>query len=258
MKRKDIIFCLVIIILFFTIRRLPIDVLFHTGKFDAHAKDFKAIIMAIVITGGSYWVARKFNLTGKGGFSGHEKKNYWMLLLPLIFPGIMFGVNIEITCFDDFSAVLIFFSVFLFKGLVEETVFRGVIQGYLLKNYPKRSYHFSCFLSASLFAVCHLTNLEYTVSYNVIIQVIYAFFMGLLFSALLIRTNNVWLLGLVHGLLNSIVTGCETNNHLMSGTGTTSTFFEYVIQMLGVTLIFSPMLFVYWMLIKTIPKSYHN
>ncbi|MBK9569425.1 MAG: CPBP family intramembrane metalloprotease [Chitinophagaceae bacterium] len=110
-------------------------------------------------------------------------------------------------------------------------------------------------MSASLFAVCHLTNLEYTVSYNVIIQVIYAFFMGLLFSALLIRTNNVWLLGLVHGLLNSIVTGCETNNHLMSGTGTTSTFFEYVIQMLGVTLIFSPMLFVYWMLIKTIPKK---
>ena len=258
MKKRDIIFCLVIILLFFTIRRIPIDKLFQAGKLGNYAKDLKSIIMAIVISAGSFWVARKFNLLEKGGFSGHGKRNYWMLLLPLIFPGIMFGVHIKLSCFADYTAVLIFFSVFLFKGLVEEIVFRGVIQGYLRKNHPERSYHFSCFLSASLFALCHLTNLEYTASYTVIIQVVYAFFMGLLFSALLIRTNNVWLLGIVHGLLNSMVTGCETNDHLMSGNGTISTFFEYVIQMLGTILIFSPMLFVYWMLIKTSPKNYHS
>ena len=68
--------------------------------------------------------------------------------------------------------------------------------------------------------------------------------MGLFFGALLIKTNNVWLLGIVHGVLNTFSYRCEEmqDNYLSK---------IDIGSLLGMLLMFSPVLIIYWLLMIT-------
>jgi membrane protease YdiL (CAAX protease family) len=177
-----------------------------------------------------------------------------MLFLPLIYPGLILSSGFNTGCFTSVLSFTIFFVTIITKGLLEEVVFRGVVQGYLLSRYPDKTYHYSCIISSVLFALVHFTNLQYGDFRSVMQQVIYAFFVGMFFSALLIRVKNVWLLGVIHGLINFMSIACrnkltETNEIKIAESQTT-----LFVQIAGVTLIFLPALFCYWILIKTAKK----
>jgi membrane protease YdiL (CAAX protease family) len=254
MRRKVFFFCLIILIGVFLIRKIPINLLFDKTEWAVYSKNLKEIILGALIIGGCVLVAKWKGLLAVGGFVNAKTKNFWMLLIPVIFPGLAFITDFDIRCFDEI-AVLIFSTLAIFvMALMEETVFRGVIQGYITRQYPAMSNHHKCLITASLFSLIHFSNLQYYELIGVIQQVVFAFYMGLLLSALLIRTNSVWMLGVTHAVLNVISFRCAERADGIDTIETSASSyigFSGLANILGVVLILSPTLIVYWFLLRT-------
>ena len=243
MRWKDFFFCIAIIGLALLIGRIPVqDLLENMGV--PEAEDVRYIITGTIIILVCVLIARSKKILIPGGFLKPIKKNYWMLLLPLLFPGLVFVVNLDLGCHKGNLAVGIAILTFLIRGLMEEVVFRGVIQGYLIRQNPGKPLHKVILITAIFFALIHFINIRHSGIQNVLLQIIYAFYMGLFFGALMVRVNNVWLLGLVHGVLNMFSVRCgETQDNYLSKIDIGS--------LLGMLLMFSPVLIIYWLLMIT-------
>jgi uncharacterized protein len=243
MRWKDFFFCIAIICLVLLIGRIPVqDLLENNGVADP--TDIRYIILGITIILVCVLIAKRKKVLISGGFLRPIKKNYWMLLLPLFFPGLVFVVNLNFGCHKGNLALGITILTYLVRGLMEEVVFRGVIQGYLRKQYPDKSLHKIILITAILFALIHIVNIRHSGIQNVLLQIIYAFYMGLFFGALMVRINNVWLLGIAHGVLNTFSFRCvEMEGEYLSKIDIGS--------LLGMLLMFSPVLIIYWLLMIT-------
>jgi membrane protease YdiL (CAAX protease family) len=243
MRWKDFFFCLSVICLVFLIGKIPVQELLENNGV-AYASEIRYIITGTIIILACVLIAKSQKILISGGFLRPKMKNYWMLVLPLLFPGLVFVVNLNFSCYNGWLAIGLTILTKLIRGLMEEVVFRGVIQGYLSKKYPDKPMYKIILITAILFALIHFVNIQYSGIQNVLLQVIYAFYMGLFFGALMIKINNVWLLGIVHGLLNTFSIRCiEAQDDYLPKIDIGS--------LLGMLLMFSPVLIIYWFLMKT-------
>lgn len=88
-------------------------------------------------------------------------------------------------------------------GLVEETVFRGVILGCLESRYNKP---IAALVSSLLFAAMHLIGRHLDVAST--IQVLTAgTVVGILFSLITFESNSIWNSAIVHGIWNFVIAG---------------------------------------------------
>lgn len=249
MRSRDLFFCLAVIAGLILISKIPFSVLFNTQQLYTYSKDFKAILIGLIVFYVYWKVTTKYKFFNPGKHSNFKKNNYWMFLIPLAFPGLLLASKFNIQCYTDFFSTVILLLAIYARAFVEEIVFRGFIQGYLTKQYPEKSPHQICLVTAIFFALIHFNNVQYNELSGVINQVIYAFYMGLLFSALLIKTKNIWLLGVVHGTLNFITSSCSTKS-LLSDNPMQNSIAEYFTQTLGIVILFSPILLIYWLLLN--------
>ena len=137
-------------------------------------------------------------------------KHKWYTLIPvyLIILGIiplMYDFNFTGIDINDILMLLI---GTLGVGFLEEIVFRGVLQSYFLKHFQKNkdAIYIGVILPSVLFGCMHLLNLTDPESdtLEVVIQVIYAIFLGVCFGAILLKTNRLLPLAIIHGLINFV------------------------------------------------------
>jgi len=86
----------------------------------------------------------------------------------------------------------------LTRGIWEEVFFRGIILVLFMRLYPKRK---AVFFATFLFAVVHLNPLA--LNLHMVVDVISIFFMGLLFTYLVLKTGSL-LSGIVFHYLHNI------------------------------------------------------
>ncbi len=89
-------------------------------------------------------------------------------------------------------------------GFFEETAFRGVVFLGILKKRPtsKKWTFCSILLSSAVFGLIHIINLYHSSPLAVIMQIGYSFLIGAMCSVVLMRTANIWLCVILHGLFN--------------------------------------------------------
>ena len=103
-------------------------------------------------------------------------------------------------------------STWIFVGIGEELLFRGYILNHLYQSVVKwgnrRRTLFAILLSSLFFALWHLpvriyelVNGESSV-WLILLSVVVLFIMAIGFACLFIRTNNILLVGLVHGVMD--------------------------------------------------------
>ncbi len=253
MRRKDLIFCIIVVAAVYFFRKIPLHLVFEEMGFGTYSSKIKSVVFGLLIIGAGIIIAKQKKILQYGGFIKPDRRNFWMLLIPLFFPGLLFATDLELNCLNAIKPILMAVTLIFVSALMEEIVFRGVIQGYLRAKYPEKSRNSICVITAVFFALVHLTNVEYFDLEGVLQQVVYAFFIGLLFSALLYRTNSIWLLGLLHGLLNFLSYRCD--DEIIIGQHTETVSYQISLAGLanigGVILLLSPVLFIYWLLLKT-------
>ena len=89
-------------------------------------------------------------------------------------------------------------------GLFEEMAFRGVIFLAILKKKPEdKLWQFaSIALSSVIFGLVHLVNLIESSPSAVFMQIGYSALIGAMCAVVLMKTANIWLCVVIHGLYN--------------------------------------------------------
>lgn len=93
----------------------------------------------------------------------------------------------------------------LMIGLFEEVTFRGVIFLMVLEKRRKTVWDIfiSVVITSAVFGVIHLTNILMGAGVGgVIMQIGYSFLIGGMCSVVLIKTRNIWLCALIHGIFD--------------------------------------------------------
>lgn len=160
------------------------------------------VLQILLIIGVLWWFKLRFkhsNYSGVLVFRNFGRA--CLLMLPgLFFIGInAFGLNIENF---KFGIVLLGFV----PAFVEEITFRGMIIPNIMRIFNRsKGIWLSLFLSAGIFGAIHSMNIIAGANVGTtIFQVFYAFAMGMLFGAVLIRTGNLWTCIICHGTIDSL------------------------------------------------------
>ena len=100
--------------------------------------------------------------------------------------------------------VLLLLAECMMVGFFEEIAFRGVIFLGILKKNPedKRWAFISIALSSVVFGLVHLVNLLENSPSAVFLQMGYSALIGAMCAVILLKTANIWLCVLIHGLYN--------------------------------------------------------
>ena len=127
-------------------------------------------------------------------------------------------------------------------GFFEELLFRVFVFSALFyvafnNKSTKKRYYLSLFWASLAFGLAHLPNAlkAGTEYYGILNQVVFAFFIGLVFQGLLIRFKSIVLIGVLHGLVNyfgAYRTNLEIPREIPSGT-----FQEFLLNLLILTTI---------------------
>jgi membrane protease YdiL (CAAX protease family) len=103
------------------------------------------------------------------------------------------------------SNILLLLFACLMVGIAEEYLFRGLLQALFLRKYAshKNGVFLSILLASVFFGVFHLLNLAKNDNVGqVLVQVVYAMFIGFFFGVLLLKTNKLIPIAITHGLIN--------------------------------------------------------
>jgi len=134
----------------------------------------------------------------------------WRFKYLNLIPIYLFIIGIVSVCSYDFSLIafpnliLLFFGC-LMVGFAEEYLFRGLLQALFLKKYAshKNGIFISILFSSVFFGAFHLLNLTKNDNTGqVLIQVLYAMFIGFFFGVLVLKTNKLIPVAITHGLIN--------------------------------------------------------
>ncbi len=166
-------------------------------KLDSVAKDlwiinfrmglFPLLALFICFAGDIYLFFKYVNLIASQGFLNENK---------LVFSGP----------FSLFLALFVYIAV----GFSEELCFRGILLKFWSSHYTDNNNGRikAAFITSMLFGLIHLVNLSNGLNAaNVIYtltQILFATMYGMFFSAILYKTNSIWLCGLIHGMINFI------------------------------------------------------
>jgi hypothetical protein len=160
--------------------------------------------------------------------SGLIASSKWSHKYLLIIPFYLILIGALQLLKEDFTAVNSIDIWFLLLttmsiGFSEEFVFRGFMNSVLLKKYHKnkRGIFLSVLLPAILFGSLHLLNFKIENISGEISQFLYAVFFGVFFGAVLLKTNKLLPIAIIHGLIdfvfgfdglfNEVATKEETN-----------------------------------------------
>jgi len=101
----------------------------------------------------------------------------------------------------------------------------------------------------------HIINIRRYSFVDIINQVIIAFFFGVFFGAFLLRTRNIYIIGIIHGLINFIF-GIKTifTHDISSNDNYIYSYSEIIFEVFKITLLFSPLLVIGILLLKGISK----
>lgn len=162
--------------------------------------------MSVLILVG-YSLIKKWNLTVIAGLSSNYTwKSKYLNAIPfyLILLGIVSVLSADLTKVELPNLILLLLSC-LAVGFGEELLFRGVLQSLFLKKYinKKSGVFLGTFIPAAAFGLFHLLNvLKPGPLLPVLIQVVFATFIGFFFGILLLKTNKIIPLAIIHALIN--------------------------------------------------------
>ena len=142
--------------------------------------------------------------------AGLSKQFPWRFKYLNLIPVYLFIIGILSVYSRDFSQIelpnlILLLIGCLTVGFAEEYLFRGLLQTLFLKKYGSRKYgiFMSILLTAVFFGVFHLISLAKNDNVGqVLVQVVFAMFIGFFFGVLLLKTNKLIPIAITHGLIN--------------------------------------------------------
>jgi len=183
---------------------------------ELNAKLISGIFMRSLIVAISLWIIKKLGFIKYNGLeNGIEFTNLSALAIPSIF--ILFGLmsNSQTFLSTNPLVLLLFLASVLTIGFVEELVFRGTILPLFINYFreKKNVLFWSVFLTSSIFGIIHFINIfkEPENILGITHQVFFAISIGVFFGGLMLKSKNIVIPSLFHGLVNFAFGAGELN-----------------------------------------------
>ena len=165
------------------------------------------ITLRLIITITLLWIIKKNHLLNFTGLRSWTKfKNLQAIAIALVI--ILMGIISNWQTYSDtrFNLMLLFILSTLLVGVTEELVFRGVIFPSFIQILKKGKYPIlaSAVSSSLIFGLLHFLNLfgqPDNIS-GITSQVLFATVIGVFFSGLMVRTENIIIPIIIHALVN--------------------------------------------------------
>lgn len=210
-KYKSIVFSILVIIVIVIIHQIPIYLLMQNlGMAENIANLIDKITLNLIVVVLAILLIKKRGLWKVSGLSYKVIKSPYLYIILLFYLFIFTGGfnSIKLIPAHRLSSLLVL--IFLIKsvtvGFLEEVVFRGLIQGSIIKDFgnTKRGIVFSVVLSGIIFGIAHIINIgEIYIDLNgVIRQVFAATCLGTLFGVVLLRTRNIYPIIFIHSAIS--------------------------------------------------------
>jgi len=210
-KYKSIVFSILAIIAIVVIHQIPIYLLLQNfGMAEDVANLIDKIILNVIVIVLTIILIKKKGLWIISGLSPLIIKSPYLYIILLFYLFIFTGgfSSIKLIPTHQLSSLLVL--VFLIKsitvGVLEEVVFRGLIQGSMIKDFEtkRKGIVVSGVLSSIIFGIAHIINIgENYINFNgVIRQVFAATCLGTLFGVVLLRTRNIYPIIFIHSAIS--------------------------------------------------------
>jgi len=199
--------CIMLVVLSIIVL-LPIDsILIKMSLSDFQAEYIGLSIKMAIIFLISYRLIKKMRIESISGISSNYGWKFkYLNIIPvyLIIIGVLSIISKDLTQIHIENVLLLLLAC-LTVGFGEEFIFRGLLQPLFLKRYIKhrRGLFLGVFIPALFFGLFHLVNLiDSQEVLPVLIQVVFATFIGFFFGVLVLKTNKLIPLAITHGLIN--------------------------------------------------------
>lgn len=183
---------------------------------ELNAKLISGIFVRSILVAISLWIIKKLDFIKYNGLeNGIKFTNISALAIPSIF--ILFGLMSNFQTFVNTNpfVLLLFLTSVLTIGFIEELIFRGTILPLFINYFreKKRILFISVFFNSSIFGIIHFINIfkEPENILGITHQVFFAISIGVFFGGLMLRTQNIVIPSLFHGLVNFAFGGGELN-----------------------------------------------
>lgn len=228
--------------------KIPFDLLFANIFSDEFSKNISRTIHGVIIVLFSIVLINKFSLNQIAGTKLFFIRKPLLLIVPFIYPMLLAIPNFSKFNFSNLTTVgfIIMIMAIMSKAFAEEFCFRGLIQSYLIKKYANRfSIYIIIQISAIVFALMHTINLVRYSYVDVISQVIFAFYFGVFFGAMLLHIRNVLLIGIIHGCVNFAFNITLLNN---PGSAPNQTVLTSEVEAIKTVFLFAVVFFPLWII----------
>jgi len=171
------------------------------------AKQISGISIRIILIAIIFALIKKFQLLDFTGLNSWRKhKNIQTAFISLVFVIVGITANWNTYANTDLKILFLFALSTLAVGIVEELAFRGTILPLLILSFAntKQPILKSAILSGLMFGLGHFINLfgQPENSIGIISQVFFATAIGVFFSGLMVRTENILIPCIIHALVN--------------------------------------------------------
>lgn len=199
---------LVSILLLVACEMFPFSCLFGDGISDSVAQSIDMTVTRFL--GGVAFLAMLINL----GYRVLDPfKSPFLKSVVFATPALIIAINNfpfsqvikgEAYVTQEWWTVALLFLECMCVGFFEETAFRGVVFLGILKRDPQsKLWAFaSIAISSVVFGLIHLINLFESSPLAVLMQIGYSTLIGAMCAVILMRTANIWLCVVIHGLFN--------------------------------------------------------
>jgi uncharacterized protein len=210
-RKAPILFSILIFSTIFLINRLPLsDGLLYYGLEQFYADNVENIFLYSLIVVVIFWLIKRLQIP----FSLYRRLDMSMIyFLPLLLYVFVFSGGFSDFRSFDFSALnsaklLVYGAETFTSAFLEEVLFRGLILGLLLHKYTfsKHGIFKSVLLSGLIFGFLHIINVwtmaDQMTMQSVFNQMYAAACLGVLYSAVYLKTRNILMLAILHFLTN--------------------------------------------------------
>lgn len=219
-SKKELIISVTIIALSMGILAIPLEkIITHIGISDILVKEISVLLKHLLIISLAIIGIKKLNLKALAGLDKQLPwKRKYLFLLPsyLLIIGAVQFFEVNTSGLKAVNILFLFLSSMAI-GFSEELVFRGFLQSIFIKaNYEKKNRVFlNVLIPCSIFGLLHLLDFETQNAAREVSQFLYAIFFGFFCGALLLRTNKLIPLAIIHGLVDFVfgfskIMGAET------------------------------------------------
>lgn len=205
---SPILFAIITLMVISVIGLLPIDAIFIKMSLSDFQSEYVSLTikMAFIFII-SLRLIKKMgieSITGLSSNYGWKFKPLNSIPFYLILLGILSIISKDLSQIHIDNLLLLLFAC-LTVGFAEEFLFRGVLQSLFLKKFISHKYGvlIGTLIPAIIFGLFHLINLVTNDNIlSVLIQVVFASFIGFFFGVLVLKTNKIIPVALTHGLIN--------------------------------------------------------